>query len=112
MRNGRDTVLLTWTRPPLPVPQFPLLFYFFFEDLDALLGTLEDAGLKPVRLGHPPDAPGGEVKATDPDGNTILLASHRATSEKSGPVSRSMAAAAMSAQNRVVWSARVTGRVR
>jgi predicted enzyme related to lactoylglutathione lyase len=74
MRNGRDTVLLTWTRPPLPVPQFPLLFYFFFEDLDALLDTLEDAGLNPVRLGHPPHAPGGEVKVTDPDGNTILLA--------------------------------------
>jgi len=74
LRNGRDTVLLTWTRPLLPVPQFPLLFYFFFEDLDALLGTLEDAGLKPVRLGHPPHAPGGEAKVTDPDGNTILLA--------------------------------------
>ena len=53
MRNGRDTVLLTWTRPPLPVPQFPLLFYFFFGDLDALLSALDDAGLKPVHLGHP-----------------------------------------------------------
>jgi catechol 2,3-dioxygenase-like lactoylglutathione lyase family enzyme len=74
MRNGRDTVLLTWTRPPLPVPRFPLLFYFFFEDLDALLRTLDDAGLKPIRLGHPPHAPGGEAKVTDPDGNTILLA--------------------------------------
>ena len=32
----------------LSVPQFPLLFYyFFFEDLDALLSTLDDAGLKP-----------------------------------------------------------------
>ncbi len=47
LRNGRDTVLLTSTRPPLPVPQFPLLFYFFFEDLDALLSMLDDAGLKP-----------------------------------------------------------------
>ena len=74
MRNGRDTVLLTWTRPPLPVPQLPLLFYFFFEDLDALLSALDDAGLKPVHLGHPPHAPGGEAKVTDPDGNTILLA--------------------------------------
>src|SRR5579859_6868563 len=73
MRNGRDTVLLTATWPPLPVPRFPLLFYFFFEDLDALLNGLGDAGLKPVRLGHPPHAPGGEAKVTDPDGNTILL---------------------------------------
>ncbi|HLX51462.1 MAG TPA: VOC family protein [Streptosporangiaceae bacterium] len=73
LRNGRDTVLLTATWPPLPVPRFPLLFYFFFEDLDALLNGLGDAGLKPVRLGHPPHAPGGEAKVTDPDGNTILL---------------------------------------
>jgi catechol 2,3-dioxygenase-like lactoylglutathione lyase family enzyme len=74
LRNGRDTVLLTSTQPPLPVPQFPLLFYFFFEDLDALLSMLDGAGLKPVHLGHPPHAPGGEAKVTDPDGNTILLA--------------------------------------
>ena len=74
LRNGRDTVLLTSTRPPLPIPQLPLLFYFFFEDLHTLLSTLDDAGLKPVRLGHPPHAPGGEAKVTDPDGNTILLA--------------------------------------
>jgi catechol 2,3-dioxygenase-like lactoylglutathione lyase family enzyme len=73
LRNGRDTVLLTSTRPPLRVPRFPLLFYFFFEDLDALLSALDDAGVKPVRLGHPPHAPGGEAKVTDPDGNTILL---------------------------------------
>ena len=73
LRNGRDTVLLTSTQPPLPVPQLPLLFYFFFDDLDALLSTLGDAGLKSVHLGHPPHAPGGEAKVTDPDGNTILL---------------------------------------
>jgi catechol 2,3-dioxygenase-like lactoylglutathione lyase family enzyme len=73
LRNGRDDVLLTSTQPPLPVPRFPLLFYFFFEDLDALISTLDAAGLKPVHLGHPPHAPGGEAKVTDPDGNTILL---------------------------------------
>jgi catechol 2,3-dioxygenase-like lactoylglutathione lyase family enzyme len=73
LRNGRDTVLLTSTQPPLPVPQFPLLFYFFFEDLDALLGALDAAGLKAAHLGHPPHAPGGEAKVTDPDGNTVLL---------------------------------------
>lgn len=82
LRNGRDSVLLTSTQPQLPVPQFPLLFYFFFEDLGALLGRLDAAGLKPVRLGHPPHAPGGEAKITDPDGNTVLLGQEqRAPSE-------------------------------
>jgi catechol 2,3-dioxygenase-like lactoylglutathione lyase family enzyme len=74
LRNGRDTILLTSTNPPLQLPRFPLLFYFFFEDLAALIETLSDAGLEPVRLGHPPHAPGGEAKVTDPDGNTILVA--------------------------------------
>jgi catechol 2,3-dioxygenase-like lactoylglutathione lyase family enzyme len=73
LRNGRDDVLLTSTHPALPVPRFPLLFYFFFEDLGAILSTLDAAGLEPVHLGHPPHAPGGEAKVTDPDGNTILL---------------------------------------
>jgi catechol 2,3-dioxygenase-like lactoylglutathione lyase family enzyme len=86
LRNGRDTVLLAATRPPLPVPQFPLLFYFFFEDLDALLSALDDAGLAPVRLGHPPHAPGGEAKVSDPDGNTILLGQEeRSPGQPPGP---------------------------
>jgi catechol 2,3-dioxygenase-like lactoylglutathione lyase family enzyme len=73
LRNGRDTVLLASTQPPLPLPRLPLLFYFFFDQLDALLSTLGDAGLNPVHLGHPPHAPGGEARVADPDGNTILL---------------------------------------
>jgi catechol 2,3-dioxygenase-like lactoylglutathione lyase family enzyme len=82
LRNGRDTVLLTSTQPPLPVPQFPLLFYFFFEDLAAILRTLDAAGLKSVHLGHPPHAPGGEAKVTDPDGNTILLGQEERSSSQ------------------------------
>jgi hypothetical protein len=78
--------LLASTQPPLPVPQVPLLFYFLFEDLGALLSTLDDAGLKPVRLGHPPHAPGGEAKITDPDGNTILLGQEqRSPGQPPGP---------------------------
>ena len=78
LRNGRDSVLLTSTQPQLPVPQFPLLFYFFFEDLGALLGRLDAAGLKPVRLGHPPHAPGGEAKITDPTATRFCWARNSA----------------------------------
>ncbi len=66
-------VLLASTRPPLEVPRLPLLFYFFFEDLDSVVGVLDTAGVETVRVGHPPHALGGEVKALDPDGNTVLL---------------------------------------
>jgi len=71
--QGAQTVLLTSTRPPLAVPRLPLLFYFYFDDLDAVAGRLEAAGVAVSHMGHPPHALGGEVKLTDPDGNTVLL---------------------------------------
>jgi catechol 2,3-dioxygenase-like lactoylglutathione lyase family enzyme len=66
-------VLLASTMPPLDLPQLPLLFYFFYDDLEALVGTLDVAGVQTTRTGHPPHALGGEVKVRDPDGNTLLL---------------------------------------
>ncbi len=66
-------VLLTATRPPLDIPQLPLLFYFFFEDLDRVIASLEAAGVQVASLGHAPHALGGEAKVVDPDGNTVLL---------------------------------------
>jgi catechol 2,3-dioxygenase-like lactoylglutathione lyase family enzyme len=66
-------VLLASTRPPLDIPRLPLLFYFFFEDLGAIVDALKAAGLDVAHVGYPPHALGGEVKVTDPDGNTVLL---------------------------------------
>jgi len=66
-------VLLTSTRPPLEIPPLPLLFYFFYDDVEAVVGALAAVGVRITRTGHPPHALGGEVKVLDPDGNTILL---------------------------------------
>ena len=66
-------VLLASTRPPLDIPRLPLLFYFWVDDLDAVLGALDAARVEVTHTGHPPHALGGEVKLLDPDGNTILL---------------------------------------
>jgi catechol 2,3-dioxygenase-like lactoylglutathione lyase family enzyme len=73
LQHNELSVLLTSTRPPLNVPQLPLLFYFFYEDVEAVVGVLGAAGVPVTRTGHPPHALGGEVKVTDPDGNTVLL---------------------------------------
>jgi catechol 2,3-dioxygenase-like lactoylglutathione lyase family enzyme len=73
------SVLLTSTRPPLRIPRLPLLFYFFFDDLEAVLAALERAGLDVTRLGRAPHALGGEAKVMDPDGNTILLGQRERT---------------------------------
>ena len=73
LRMGRHRLLLASTRPPLGTPPLPLLFYFFFDDLDAVIGALSAAGLEVTRMGHPAHARGGEAKVLDPDGNTVLL---------------------------------------
>jgi predicted enzyme related to lactoylglutathione lyase len=71
--HGDYLILLATTRPPLEIPRLPLLFYFFYDDLDAALERLEQAGVEVTRLGRAPHALGGEARVADPDGNTILL---------------------------------------
>ena len=46
-------VLLASTWPPLDIPRLPLLFYSWFDDLDAVLGALDAAGVEVAHTGHP-----------------------------------------------------------
>jgi predicted enzyme related to lactoylglutathione lyase len=73
LHAGEHSILLAWTSPPLKIPRLPLLFYFFFEDLDAVVGAVRAAGVEVTLTGHPPHALGGEAKVRDPDGNTVLF---------------------------------------
>jgi catechol 2,3-dioxygenase-like lactoylglutathione lyase family enzyme len=85
LNQGDLSVLLAYTRPPLEIAPLPLLFYFFCDDLDAVLATLGPAGVTATRTGHPPHAPGGEVKVLDPDGNTILIGQAKRSPFADGP---------------------------
>jgi catechol 2,3-dioxygenase-like lactoylglutathione lyase family enzyme len=73
MQAGDVSVLLASTQPMLDIPALPLLFYFFYDDIEAVVAVLEEAGVPVTRTGHPAHAIGGEVKVLDPDGNTVLL---------------------------------------
>jgi catechol 2,3-dioxygenase-like lactoylglutathione lyase family enzyme len=74
MRNGRYSLLLASTKPPLDMPPIPLLFDFFYEDVDGVIAELREGGVDVVHVGHPPHALGGEARVADPDGNTVLVA--------------------------------------
>jgi catechol 2,3-dioxygenase-like lactoylglutathione lyase family enzyme len=77
MQHEGVSVLLASTGPALDIPALPLLFYFFYDDVEAVVGVLEEAGVPVMRTGHPPHALGGEVKVLDADGNTVLLGQMR-----------------------------------
>jgi predicted enzyme related to lactoylglutathione lyase len=84
LHQGDLSVLLAYTRPPLEIAPLPLMFYFFCHDLDAIVAGLGAAGVEVTRTGHPPHAPGGEVKVLDPDGNTILIGQQERSASAEG----------------------------
>jgi len=53
MQQGELSLLLAFTQPPLDIPQLPLLFYFYYEDLDVVIGRLGEADVTVTRTGHP-----------------------------------------------------------
>jgi hypothetical protein len=73
LQHGQHRVLLASTTPPLDVPALPLLFYFFYDEVDPVVAALTAAGVPADHVGYPPHALGGEVRLTDPDGNTVLI---------------------------------------
>jgi catechol 2,3-dioxygenase-like lactoylglutathione lyase family enzyme len=115
LRQGEHTVLLTCTWPRLELPQLPLLFYFFFDDLEAALGVLDAAGVEVARLGHAPHAEGGEARLADPDGNTILLGQRQRSGGTSDSATESKfslvreAAAAVAARGGSAAACQVSG---
>jgi predicted enzyme related to lactoylglutathione lyase len=77
LHQGKYMVLLTSTTPPLEIPRLPLLFYFYFDDVDAAIEQVRGGGVNVLHMGYPPHAEGGEAKLVDPDGNTVLLGQRR-----------------------------------
>ena len=73
LHNDGYMILLASTRPPLDLPRLPLLFYFYFDDVDAAIEQVRSGGVEVAHVGYPPHAQGGEAKMVDPDGNTVLL---------------------------------------
>jgi hypothetical protein len=73
LRQGDHLILLATSQPPLDVPRFPLLFYFWVDDLDRACAALAAIGHEVAHVGYPPHALGGEARTTDPDGNTVLI---------------------------------------
>lgn len=73
LHHGDHSLLLVTSTPAVEIPELPLLFYFYVDDLAGATESLHAAGTEVAHVGYPPHALGGEAKTVDPDGNTILL---------------------------------------
>lgn len=109
-------VLLAWTEPRLEIAPVPLLFYFYYTELQAVTCGLEAAGVGFTHVGYPPHALGGEVRLLDPDGNTILLGQREAAASQPTPAGESPhfsllkeAAALVAAQGGAAVTCQITG---
>src|SRR5262249_31271971 len=87
LQHGDYLVLLTSTQPPLDIPRLPLLFYFYFDDVDSAIESLRSADVEVLHMGHPPHALGGEAQTADPDGNTVPLGQRVRSATQPHPLS-------------------------
>ena len=73
LQCGEHTLLLAGVQPPLIQVELPLLIYLYVGDLAAVREEFDRAGRSYELVGYPDHAPGGEMRARDPDGNVVLI---------------------------------------
>jgi hypothetical protein len=87
LQCGEHTLLLVCVQPLLITTELPLLIYLYVTDLGEVREQLAEAGRDYELAGYPDHAPGGELRATDPDGNVVLVGQRTAVAagERTGP---------------------------
>jgi hypothetical protein len=73
LESADQTLLLVHVQPPLIPVELPLLIYFYVDDLAVVRRRFTEASYPLEHVGYPDHAPGGEARATDPDGNIVLI---------------------------------------
>ncbi|WP_406045532.1 hypothetical protein OG799_14280 [Micromonospora sp. NBC_00898] len=65
-------------KPHLVTVELPLLIYLYVDNLAVTIVRLTAAGHPVERAGYPEQAPGGECRTADPDGNVVVFGQRRA----------------------------------
>ena len=60
------------SEPIVPQAQ-AVLFYLYCDDMAAFRGKLLESGIEAGPITYPFYAPGGEFRATDPDGYALMI---------------------------------------
>lgn len=65
-------LMLAQASDPAPPARHAVLFYLYFDDIDAEHARLAAAGAQPGPMAHPFYCPKGEFRLTDPDGYCVM----------------------------------------
>ncbi|GGK10267.1 hypothetical protein GCM10010123_45270 [Pilimelia anulata] len=71
--HGECSLLLARVDPCPVTAALPMGLYLWSTDVTAVGEALTAAGVACEHVGHPPHAPGGELRTADPDGNVVVL---------------------------------------
>src|SRR3569833_1152964 len=87
LKCGQHTILLACLQPALVPSELPLLIYLYVSDLAAVREQFDEAQQEYELTGYPDHAPGGELRARDPDGNVVLVGQRAAVTaqERTAP---------------------------
>lgn len=85
LQSGPLSVMLAAGSTAPPVDPGPAVLYVVLSDLEAVRQALEAAGHTVQHLGYPDHAPGGEARATDPDGHGLMLGQRTAVRADAEP---------------------------
>jgi predicted enzyme related to lactoylglutathione lyase len=88
LQSAEHGILLAAGNAPIGPARGPVQLYLQVDDVTAAHATLVDAGAAVEHLGYPDHAPGGELRATDPDGQGVLIGQTTAVAKPEGAGNR------------------------
>lgn len=74
LESGKANLMVGLASGPVDASQQAILFYLYFDDIQATHAALAALGHAPGAIKHPFYMPGGEFRLEDPDGYVLMLA--------------------------------------
>lgn len=73
LNSGNANLMLALASEPVDPDQQAVLFYLYFDDIEATHAALREKGFAVGELSYPFYCPKGEFRLTDPDGYCLML---------------------------------------
>src|SRR5262245_54846404 len=74
LQSGRAHLMVSRASEPVVPSQQAVLFYLYYDDVQATHAALAAKGIEVGPIAHPFYSPRGEFRVTDPDGYCLIVA--------------------------------------